>query len=85
MNVDLSGPGDSGSLGAHGFEFLNLQAGGDDYLAPRFALGPFISLSFGRYETATSSGIPLVPSSADIANTAVHEWLQIGVRGVFNL
>jgi hypothetical protein len=85
MNVDLSGPGGSGSVGAHGFEFLDLQAGGDYYVAPQFAVGPFVSLSFGRYETATSSGIPLLPSSADISNTAVHEWLQIGARGVFNL
>src|SRR5215831_10105323 len=60
MNVDLSGQGGaSGSVGAHGFEFLTVQAGGNYYLTPPFAVGPFISFSFGRYETATSSGIPL--------------------------
>jgi len=85
MNVDLSGGNGSASVGAHGFEFINLQAGGDYHLAPQLSIGPFISFSFGRYDTATSSNIPLLPSSADITNTAVHEWLQLGARGAFNL
>jgi len=43
-------------------------------------VGPFLSFSVGKYGSASAGG-----TSADIPMTAFHEWLQIGVRGTFNL
>jgi hypothetical protein len=77
LNLSETGQADA-SLS--GFEFLNLQGGGDYRLAPQFALGPFISFSIARYGSASSGG-----TSIDIQQTAVHEWLQIGVRGTFSI
>ena len=84
MDVTITNNGNSTSFGASGFEFITLQAGGDYRVAPNFGLGPFLSLSFARYGTvsATQGGNS---TSTDIANPAVHEWLQIGVRGAFSL
>jgi hypothetical protein len=70
----------AGSGNFHGFEFVTLQAGGDFRVAPQFALGPFVSFSVAEYSSASING-----ASEDIQNTAVHEWLQFGVRGTFSL
>jgi hypothetical protein len=82
----LSGSGNNFSFSGtdSGFEFLTLQGGGDYRLAPQFALGPFLSFSIARYgsQSVTMNG---TTTSMDIGNTAVHEWLQIGVRGTFSL
>ena len=51
------------------------------YFGPNFALGPFASFSLAKYSAGSLGG----GSSMDIANTAMHEWLQFGVRGIFNL
>jgi hypothetical protein len=80
MNVDATAGGVTASQGANGFEFLTLQGGADFRLAPQFGLGPFASFSFARYSSVTGGGV-----STDITDPAVHEWLQIGVRGNFNL
>ena len=80
MNVDFSGLGGSASAGASGVEFLTLQGGAEYRAAPQFTLGPFASFSLARYGTVDTSG-----TSRDVTNPAMHEWLQIGVRGSFNL
>ncbi len=61
-----------------GFEILNLQAGWDFRPAAGFSVGPFASFSLGQYQTATSGGV-----SENLA-TALHEWLELGVRGAFD-
>ena len=48
---------------------------------PNFALGPFLSFSLAEYSAGSVGGGP----SMDIANTAMHQWLQFGVRGLFSL
>jgi hypothetical protein len=72
--VDISGT-------ATGFEFGNLQLGGDIPVAPNFAIGPFVGLSFGEYGNISLSG---GGSSMDMSITSksFHEWLEFGVRGV---
>jgi hypothetical protein len=80
MNIDGTIGDTTMSIGENGFEFLTLQGGADFRLAPQFSLGPFASFSFARYSSMTGGGV-----SVDIADPAVHEWLQIGVRGNFNL
>lgn len=84
MNVDVSANGNSASASAHGFEFASFQVGGDIRVAPQFALGPFVSFSLGQYGTESVSGNG-TNISMDVTNTALHEWLEFGVRGVFNL
>lgn len=66
-----------------GFEFLNLQ-GGVDWKVGQFSIGPFAMFSIGQYGKVDIE-TPLGDDSGDIENTAMHEWLQIGVRGRFDL
>jgi hypothetical protein len=67
-----------------GFEFLQVQAGGDYALTPAASIGPFLQLGLGTY--ATQSGTAGVADySTSIANTAVHGWLTIGARGEYTL
>ncbi|MEI9936524.1 MAG: hypothetical protein WDO69_04795 [Pseudomonadota bacterium] len=63
-----------------GFEFVNLQGGADFKVADAVAVGPFVSFSLGQYSTASQGDV-----SADIQNTALHEWLTLGVKGTFGL
>jgi hypothetical protein len=83
-SLDVSGNLATGSFAVRGAEFITLQAGGDFLVAPRFALGPFLSYSIGRYAT-NSTRINNTTVTNDIANPSTHEWLQLGVRGTFGL
>ncbi len=71
-----------------GFEFLDLQVGGDFRVSEHFVLGPFVSFSIGEYTswsmTTTAAGVTTT-ESGDLKNTGPHEWLTIGLRGQFNL
>jgi hypothetical protein len=69
-----------------GFQFLNLQAGGDYRATPDFGVGPFISLSLGQYSSYSSTDNPSSTTiSGDLTDKGMHEWLTIGVRGQYNL
>jgi hypothetical protein len=48
-------------------------------------LGPFLGVSIGQYSTVTVDGTGVASMSMDIANKAIHEWGQFGVRGRFGL
>jgi hypothetical protein len=65
-----------GSESATGFEFLNLQVGGDYKVAPKFAVGPYAQFSIGQYSN---------DAGASIEQKAMHEWLSFGLRGKFDL
>lgn len=60
----------------NGFEFLNLQVGGDFKVGSNFALGPYLALSVAQYSSV---------GGVDIATTKTHEWLQFGLKGTFDL
>jgi hypothetical protein len=81
---DSSGNLANTSFAVRGLEFITLQAGGDFLVAPRFALGPFLSYSVGRYATG-SFELNGTTTTRDIADPATHEWLQLGLRGTFGL
>jgi outer membrane protein W len=70
-----------------GFEFLNLQVGGDYRLNPSFAVGPFLMMSIGQYGNAkiTSDVLPAMNQSGSIQDKTVHEWFQFGLRGKFDI
>jgi hypothetical protein len=77
--ASVSQAGVENELRLFGLEILNLQAGWDFRPAAGFSLGPFAAFSLGQYRTVTSGG-----TSESLA-TALHDWLQIGVRGAFDL
>jgi hypothetical protein len=80
LSLTESGGGIDGSVSVSGWGLAMVEIGGDFAAGPQVDVGPFVSLSVGKYGSASSGG-----NSADIPNTAYHEWLQIGVRGTFNL
>lgn len=81
--VHLSVPGASGDVKFSGFEFLNLQAGGDFKIAPRFRAGPFLQLNVVQYSNVDTTGD--VSGPTDIPSKKFHDWFQLGVRGSFDL
>ncbi|HXJ23531.1 MAG TPA: outer membrane beta-barrel protein [Polyangia bacterium] len=76
-NVGFSG-------NASGWEFVNLQVGGDFPLQQGMAVGPFIGFSIARYGSISGS-LGNLTASPDVSNPALHEWLQFGARFVFSL
>jgi hypothetical protein len=87
FTVDMS----QGSLSAHatfkGFEFLNLEAGGDIRVSPGFTLGPFLGLRLQQFDSVSGTSSAGRDISQDIpsAQQAVHGWMAFGVRGAFTL
>lgn len=62
-----------------GWEYLNLQVGGDFKVNQQFVVGPYAQFAIGQYDSAELSG-----TSADITDTSMHQWLSFGVRGKFD-
>jgi hypothetical protein len=80
LSLSESAGAASQSVDASGWGLASVQVGGNFLAAPQVEVGPFLSFSVGKYGSASAGGY-----SGDIMNTAFHEWLQIGVRGTFNL
>jgi outer membrane protein len=67
-----------------GFELLNLTAGADYVVNPQFAIGPYVGFSVAQYSN-TSVDDGTMEVSGEIDEKAMHEWLQFGIRGRFDL
>jgi hypothetical protein len=80
LSLSESAGGASQDVGVSGWGLATVQVGGNFVAAPQVEVGPFLSFSVGKYGSASAGG-----QSQDIPMTAFHEWLQIGVRGTFNL
>ena len=80
FSMDVGGT--KGSFTYSGFEFATLQAGVDFNLAKSFALGPFVSYGLGQYSSVSSSG---AAAGTTMGDKAMHEWLQFGIRGTYDL
>lgn len=84
LTVDFSAQGQDASVTMSGFELLQMQAGLDIAMTRPsdiwFALGPFVSFALSTYSDASCSG----PGTRcdGITDTAMHEWLTLGLRGV---
>jgi hypothetical protein len=67
-----------------GWEYLNLQLGGDVKLGGKFSAGPYAMVSIGRYADVEveTSGIGL---GVEIPDKSVHAWIGLGLRGKFDL
>jgi hypothetical protein len=89
LNLSVEGMGTEISIGVDGFEFLNLQAGLDIEVAEHFKIGPVLTLTVAQFSNASldCAGSPACnlfgSPDGDIEDTAVHEWLMIGVRGAY--
>jgi len=67
-----------------GYELANLQAGEDISLGRRFGLGPFVSLSLGKFTTGQRfGGSGTAPVEFEISRTALHTWVILGLRFSF--
>jgi hypothetical protein len=77
---------------------LRLQTGADFKVAGDFTVAPFASLSIGQFSdfSQSCSAAPGSMASAlalafcvtehqSISNTALHEWLTLGVEGTYGL
>jgi hypothetical protein len=80
---------------ASGFEFLNLQAGGEYRVNEKFSIGPYLQFSIAQYSELETS-IPMVDdttgeylgsvtTSGSIEDKGLHQWFGFGVRGKFAL
>ncbi len=77
--ITVESGGVSADVKANGFEFVNLQVGGDWLLSPAFRLGPYAQLSLAQFSTLEFLGV------SGSLNKTTHEWLQIGLKGTFDL
>jgi outer membrane protein W len=77
--------GQKAEISMDGFEFLNLQVGGDYKVSPNFAVGPFLMMSVSQYSNQKTSDPINGTVSGDIQDKGVHEWLQFGLRGKFDI
>ncbi len=68
-----------------GFEFLSLQVGGDWTISPAFKLGPYLCFSIAQFTEVSASVTGFGSASGSITDKAVHEWLQVGLKGTFDL
>ena len=81
VNLNASQGSVSEGLGFSGVQFLNLQVGGDYRVLPQLGIGPFAAGSLGVYSDCGFTG---TVSSCSIQDKAVHGWVTLGVRGVYD-
>jgi hypothetical protein len=67
-----------------GWEYLNLQAGGDFRVGQQFWVGPYVMFSLGEYGDVESDGVS-GDFDVSIPDTTMHQWLSFGLRGKFDL
>ncbi len=79
LALDESGGGASVSLTGSGFEFGNLQLGGDFAVAPNFGIGPFLTVTLAEYSHLSGA------IDTDLSPKSIHSWVMGGVRGVFDI
>lgn len=73
----------TGEITFSGFEWIDLQVGGDFPLSPRVWAGPFFMLTAARFADADASG----SGSASIPSgqRRFHTWLMLGLKGHYEL
>jgi hypothetical protein len=88
LHYGLSGGGVTSSQTLRGLEIPGFQIGVDFEADTNVKLGPFIGYSIGTYAQGTVSSTNAAmdqSKSAGIANTASHQWLFLGLRGVLDI
>jgi len=84
-SFSASAGGQSAGESFSGFQFVNLQIGGDYKVMPNLGVGPFVMFSLGEYSNCSFSGGLSSAGSCSIPNTAMHEWLSFGIRGAYDI
>lgn len=84
-SISESAQGVSAGESFNGFQFVNLQVGGDYKVMPNLGVGPFVMFSLGEYSGCSLSGGLGGGGSCTIQNTAMHEWLTFGIRGAYDI
>jgi hypothetical protein len=82
--LNASGPGGSASLQVSGLDFLTLMLGGDFKAMGNLGIGPWVGLTLGQYNNI-SVNTPAQNNSQSITQTAMHEWVTLGLRGVYDI
>jgi hypothetical protein len=85
FNLSASGRGVSGGSSYNGFQFLNIQVGGDYKAMPNLGIGPFVMFSLGQFSNCSYSGFAAMFGSCSVPNSALHEWLTFGIRGAYDI
>lgn len=89
LDVSIDSGGQTVSARASGFEYVDVQLGGDVSVSPNIAVGPFVSLATGQYRTGRYVSVlrqgTTTSLSQDITDRVFHEWLLFGVRGVYDI
>ncbi len=67
---------------ATGLEILSLQGGLDWVVNEKLAAGPFLMISFGRYDDASATNA--FGTVNGLQDKAIHEWIQLGLRVRFD-
>lgn len=70
-------------IGVRGLE-ASAQLGASYRVTPKLSAGPFVTLNVGRYDSRMSSRSG-DETSTSVSDKGLHEWLQLGVRGSFDL
>jgi hypothetical protein len=73
----------SAGIGLSGWEFLNAQVGFDYRETMGFGIGPFAAITLAEFENASADGA--MSMTASITNKALHEWLILGLRAIFDI
>lgn len=82
--VGISVPGQPERVFAgRGIEFGHFLGGFDFRLSSTFGLGPYVDYSLGEYVNARIDLGNGEAVDGALASKAMHEWLAVGVRGVF--
>jgi hypothetical protein len=83
FNASISSGSSSVGASLSAFDFLIVQAGGDFQPSRSFGVGPAAWFGLGQFGnlSVTRNG---TTASGGINNTSIHEWLSLGLRGVFD-
>ncbi|MCK6545625.1 autotransporter outer membrane beta-barrel domain-containing protein [Myxococcota bacterium] len=79
LALAFSGPGGDASTSLLGVEYALLSGGFDYRVSETFGIGPVVSLSLGSYVNH-SQELNGASMGRDIDDSALHAWLNLGVR-----
>jgi hypothetical protein len=83
MNLSITSGPSTTNASVRGFEFANLQIGGDFHVLPELAIGPLVMMSIGQYASYDISRPGGGSTSGDFSQTALHEWVMFGARAEY--
>lgn len=77
LKLEQTSAGVTSSTTLSGFQWANLQVGGDFSLTARFFLGPYAALSFATFSESSPGGS--IPST----DRHLHDWITVGLKATY--